>query len=190
MKKRIALFLSCIFALVVLSACNGDTPTTTGGAPTQAPTQPGSGDTTGAPSAVGIYFSPLGVKLEIGAPPAPALEALEGALGEPLSELECPSCALKAKDIDYRYDGFVLTVTYPETGDDYITGIKLTGDKYAAPGGVTIGSAPEEIFAAYGTDYREDNGFYTYTQGLSTLQFAVKEGKVAQILYGYDWDNA
>jgi len=178
--------LSCLFALAVFSACDSGDPATTGGASTQAPTQPGSGDPIGAPPAAGIYFSPMGVKLEIGAPPAPALEAL----GEPLSELPCPSCAMLAKDVDYRYDGFVLTVTYPETGDDYITGIRLSGDKYAIPGGVTIGSTLEEVLAAYGTDYQENNGFYTYTQGLSTLEFSIKDGKVVQILYGYDWDNA
>ncbi|MDR2688072.1 MAG: hypothetical protein LBB75_09990 [Oscillospiraceae bacterium] len=183
MKKLIALFLACAFALA-LAACGGGPPTPTGNGSTQPTARPDPGATQD------IYFAPGGVRLEIGAPPAPALEALEGVFGEPLDERDCPSCALQAKDIDYRYDGFVLTVTYPEKGDDYITGIKFTGDKYATPGGITIGSTPEEVFAAYGTDYRENNGHYYYAKELSVLHFAIVNGKVKQIAYEYDWDNA
>jgi len=179
MKKLIAILLACIFALALFAACDGDTPATTGNNPTQPSTQPDSG----GPAVQGLYFSPKGVKLEIGAAPAPALAALKEALGEPLSELPCPSCALKAMDIDYTYDGFKVTVTYPEEGDDYITTVKLSGDNYAIPGGISIGSTAEEVFAAYGTDYSEKNGHYYYTEGLGVLHLAIANGKVTQIAY-------
>jgi len=179
MKKLIA-FLLAGMLILALAACGGEKPAPTGTTPTQAPTQGGS-DPAGVITE--LYFQPKGVKLEIGAPPAPALAALKEALGEPISELECPSCALQAMDIDYTYDGFKLTVTYPEQGDDYITTIKLSSDKYTIPGGITVGSAPEDVFAAYGTDYRENNSHYYYTQGLSVLHISIVDGKVAQIAY-------
>ena len=180
MKKTIAVFIAALLALA-LFACGDNKPTTTN--PTT--TQPG-----GMPTQSELYFAPGGVRLEIGAPPAPALEALEAALGAPLSELERPSCALKAKDINYVYDGFVLTVTYPEQGEDYISGIELSNDKYAIPGGVTIGSAAEALFAAYGTDYEEENGHYYFKKGMSILHVAIANGKLAQIAFEYDWKNA
>jgi len=176
MKKLIAILFASLFAFALV-ACDGGDPAPTG----NTPAQPSAGA-----AAQDIYFAPNGVKLEMGAAPAPALEAL----GEPNTTLECPSCALKAKDVDYTYNGFKLTVTYPEEGGDYITGVKLLDDTYTIPGGVTIGSTLEDITAAYGTDYEETNGFYKYTQDLSTLTFAIVNGQAAQIIYAYDFENA
>ncbi|MCL2494204.1 MAG: hypothetical protein FWE98_00935 [Oscillospiraceae bacterium] len=179
MKKTIAFFIAALLALA-LSACGDNKPTTT--SPT---TQSG-----GKPAQSELYFAPKGVRMEIGAPPAPALEALEAALGAPLDELECKSCAQKAKDINYNYDGFALTVTYPEQGEDYISGIDLSNDKYSIPGGITIGSTAEALFAAYGTDYEEENGHYYFKKGMSILHVAVANGKLSLIAFEYDWDNA
>jgi len=178
MKKIIALILTCMLALA-LFACGGEKPTPTGNTPTQS--DPGTNG--GGAAQTEIYFAPKGVRMEIGAPPAPALEALKAAIGEPLSELPCKSCALKAMDTDYNYDGFTVTVTYPEQGDDYITTIKLSNDKYTIPGSITIGSAAEDVFAAYGTDYRENNGHYYYTKGPAVLHIYIANGKVAQIAF-------
>jgi len=179
MKKTIAFIIAALLALA-LFACGDNKPTTT--SPT---TQSG-----GTPTQSEIYFAPGGVRLEIGAPPAPALEALEAALGAPLDTFESESCALKAKDINYRYDGFVLTVTYPEQGEDYISGIDLSNDKYTVPGGVTIGSTEQALFADWGTDYEEKNGHYYFKKGMSVLHVAIANGKLAQITLEYDWKNA
>jgi len=174
MKKIIAILFAGLFVFA-LAACDDKPPTTT----TTKPTQASSGATQD------IYFAPKGVKLEMGAAPAPVLEAL----GEPKSKLECPSCAIpNAMDTDYTYPGFKLTVTQPEKGAPYIANIKVSDDTYTIPGGVTIGSTPGEVFAAYGEGYEENNGFYKYTQGLSTLEFSIVDGRVAQILYGYVFD--
>jgi len=176
MKKLIAFLLAGMFALA-LFACNGDRPGPTGNTPT---TQSGSSP------AQDIYFAPKGVRIEMGAAPAPVLEAL----GEPKNTFESPSCALKAKDINYNYPGFVLTVTYPEQGEDYITQVQFDNDDYKTPAGITIGSAFEDVLTAYGTDYEEKSGHYYYTQGLSVLHFAIKNDKVAQLSFEYDFINA
>jgi len=180
MKKFIAILFAGLFILA-LAACDDDTPTTT--TIDNNPTQSAPG-TDVAPEVGDIYFAPGGVRIEMGAAPIPVLEAL----GEPEESEEVQSCALKAKDIRYKYPGFLLDVTYPEQGEDYVTGIRFTEDKYTTPGGVTIGSAFEEVTAAYGADYTEKNGFYKYTQGKSTLEFSIVNGRVAQILYGYNFD--
>ena len=186
MKKIIAFLLAGMLALA-LFACGGDTPAPTVITPTQPTTQGNSGPVS---MSTDLYFSPKGVKLEIGAAPAPALEALKAAIGEPSKTFESESCALKAKDINYMYQGFVLTVTYPEQGEDYICNIDLDTDDYATPGGIRIKSTAEDVFAVYGTDYREDNGHYYYSEGMSILHIAIKDGRVSLLAYEYDWDNA
>ena len=175
MKKAIAILLAGLFAFA-LFAC-GDKPP----APILT-TQPGA--TTAAGLQTEIYFAPGGVRIEMGVPPTPVLNAL----GAPTSTLEVPSCALKAKDIRYIYPGFLLDVTYPEEGEDYITALRLTEDMYTVPGGITIKGTLAQIEAAYGTDYDADNGFYKYTKGKSTLEFSLVEGEVRQIRYNYLFD--
>jgi hypothetical protein len=175
MKKIIAILLACLFALA-LAAC-GDGPSNPGNTTTR-PAVTGSVE--------GIYFAPKGVRIEIDALPEPVLAAL----GEPLHELPSKSCALQAQDIIYNYPGFDLTVTYPEQGEDYISNIDLPDDTYTIPGGITIGSAAEAVFAAYGTHYREDNGHYYFTKDMSVLHFIITNDLVTGITYQYDWDNA
>ena len=183
MKKILAFVLAGVLALA-LFACDSNPPDPPENNTTN-PTQV----TSGASGDVieDIYFEASGVRIEMGALPAPVLEAL----GDPETEpFESQSCALNAKDINYKYPGFVLTVTYPEKGDEYITGVKFSDDGCKTPGGITIGSTFEALTAAYGTDYEEKTGFFTYKQGLSSLEFSIKDGKVNQIIYAYDFINA
>ena len=180
MKKLIAILFTGLLAFA-LFACNDNPPDPTGNTPT---TQSSPG------AAQDIYFAPKGVHIEMGAAPAPVLDALKDALGEPLKIFPSKSCALNAEDINYKYQGFELTVTYPERGEDYITGVRLLTDDYATPGGVRVKGTFEEVLAAYGTDYEENSGEYTYSQGLSRLKFMIIDGKAEQIIYEYDFLNA
>ena len=183
MKKIIALLLTGILALA-LFACGGDTPDKPTESNNTNPTQASSG--TPGDIIEEIYFESAGVRIEVGVLPEPILEAL----GEPEKTFESKSCALNAKDINYKYNGFVLTVTYPEKGDNYIAVIKLPDDACKIPGGITIGSTFEDVTAAYGMDYKESTGFFTYSQGLDSLEFSIEDGKVNQIKYVYDFINA
>jgi len=163
MRKTLAAAL-CALTLLALASCGG----------AENPTNPSG-------SAFNFYFAPKGVQLVMGADPAAVLPAL----GEPLKTFPSPSCAINAVDTNYRYPGYVLTVTDPDKGGDYITSVQLSDDTYATAEGVYIGSGFDEVTAAYGTDYKEDNGFYTYTRGRSTLQFKITDGAVTQIVYDY-----
>jgi hypothetical protein len=129
-----------------------------------------------------IYFAPNGVRIDLGAPAEPILEAL----GEPLRFVEDPSYAHQEIDnTRYRYEGFDLTVIYPKQGSPLIADIKLTNDMYSIPGGITLGSTLEDVLAAYGTQDRKEHGFYYYTQDKSTLRIAIQDGMVVQILMDY-----
>ena len=177
MKKIIITALAALLALS-LAACGGTSPDTGSDAATTEPTvnaQPSAGHT----------FAPNGIAITIGAEPSSVLAAL----GKELDSFTLESCAIDAKDIEYRYQGFRLNVTYPEKGEPYITGIQLTDDTFQTPERLYIGSPAEDIKMAYGPDCKEENSFYTYTQGRSTLQFHEKEGLVDQILYGYIFDE-
>ena len=175
MKKIIALALSALF-IFSLAACGGGTepPAESTGDPT-ASSNPASEDA--------FFFAPNGIRLTIGEHPEPSLTAL----GEAIHSFEVDSCAVDAKDITFHYPGFELTVTYPEQGEPYVTGIKLLDDTHATPEGLFIGSPAEDIFAKYG-EMEDNNGFFRYQRGVSLLEFGVIDGEVRQILYGYDWD--
>ena len=163
MKKIFAAALA-VLLLAALAGCGGD----------PKPTNPGGNDGN-------FYFEAKGVRLAMGAEPAAALAAL----GEALHSFDCPSCAIDAVDTTYAYPGFELTITDPDRGENYITSVILKDDTYTTPEGVCIGSTLDEVLAAYGTDYKEETGFYTYTRGRSTLQFEIASGAVGQIQYDY-----
>jgi len=170
MRKLFAFILS-ILLLAALAGCGG------GPAKPTDPANPGGGEP-------GFCFEPKGVKIVMGAHPDTALPAL----GEALHSFEKPSCAINARDTTYNYPGFDLTVTYPDRGEDYITNITFADDTYFTAEGITIGSDFDEVMAAYGTDYEEVKGHYTYTRGRSTLEIAIIGGAVEQIIYDYLFD--
>jgi hypothetical protein len=109
---------------------------------------------------------------------APVVEAL----GDPLDYFESESCAFKGLDKVYYYSGFELT-TYPLDDVDYISTIDFKDDTVSTKEGIFIGSSLDDVKAAYGEDYKEENGFYTYTKGDSTLTFIMENDAVTAITY-------
>ena len=95
---------------------------------------------------------------------------------------ETTSCAFKGLDKTYSYPGFDL-YTYPLNGTDNVNSIYFTDDSAATAEGIRIGSTKEEMEAAYGTDYTEEFGVYTYTKDDSTLSFIVTDGIVESVEY-------
>lgn len=179
MKKYLALALALMlaFALAACGGNGGDTPTD--------PVNPISGTTansSSAPQITELYFEYNGLRMEIGMEPTQLLADL----GEPEETKETKSCALNAKDVNYYYPSIRLTVTYPESGDPYLTNIKLEDDAVATPGNIKVQTSTlAEVIAAYGTDYKETSGAYTYTQGDGQLEFMIQNDLVIQIKYNY-----
>ena len=103
-------------------------------------------------------------------------------LGEPETYFEAESCAFQGLDKTYNYPGFEL-VTYPIDGVDYISNIYFTDGTVSTAEGIQIGSTLEEMTAAYGEDYTENFGQYSYTDGDTQLSFLIEDGKVASVEY-------
>lgn len=109
---------------------------------------------------------------------APILEGL----GEWENYAETTSCAFKGLDKTYSYQGFDL-YTYPLNGKDNVNSVYFVDDTVSTPEGIHIGSTKEEMEAAYGTDYEEEFGAYTYTKDKSRLQFLVTDGVIDSVEY-------
>jgi len=107
------------------------------------------------------------------------------ALGEPLGIFEAPSCAFDGIDRIFSYPG-VQIHTYPVGDSDYVHTIMFLDDSHrTAEGAIRLGSAIQSVFDAYGEDYSYDSGMYTFTRGLTTLEFFVENDMVMGITYGF-----
>jgi len=169
MKKFIVLLLaSCLLLLV---ACGGG-----------ADSEP---STNGRPRNVAGNHSFIynGTAITMGADPTP----VRAALGEPRNEMREPNCAIEGEDVLYTYPGIILTFTYPaDGGAPFITGLRLLDDSVATPEGLTIGSYTADITQIYGVASREDNNFFYFDKGQSSLEISVNsDGEVNQVIYQY-----
>lgn len=196
MKKLFALALAAALMLT-LAACNDDAQTNS----TPTPTPPGTStveptDSTQDQPTQAVERGPVpevteGSKytfvysLEGGQCKLPMNQEftqLASWLGEPVSYFEAASCAFDGLDKTYNYPGIEL-VTYPVDGVDYISDIYFTDDTVATPEGIKLGSTLEEMLAAYGEDYTENFGQYSYTDGDTILSILVEDGAVAAVEY-------
>ena len=168
MKKIFAAIL-CVLMLTALAACNG-------GTNPPSPTVPSN-----ISSAGNFYFEVKGIRLTIGADP----EAVLDSLGEARNTRVDNSCAEVAVETIYDFINYELSINEPAGGQPYIKSLSLKDDTYPTVEGIYIGSSFEEVTAAYGTDYAENNGFYTYTRATSTMQIQITNGAVSQLVYDY-----
>ena len=126
------------------------------------------------------YFEADGVKIAI----MDEADAVMEQLGDPASEFEADSCAFQGKDMFYYYGGFQLTVNDVD-GVNRITAVTLVDDTVKTPEGLGIGSAEEDITAAFGNDFTQTAGLYVYRYGDMSLQIKAENGKVTSIVYAY-----
>jgi len=107
------------------------------------------------------------------------------AAGEPIGVLELPSCAFEGMDRVFRYPGADL-YTYPVGDDDFVYNIAFFDDSIrTAEGGIRLGSSLQAVLDAYGNDYSLDTGMYTFTRGLTVLEFLVDDDTVIGITYRF-----
>ena len=179
MKKFIAAIVVALLALG-LAACGGtDTPPPTNQTTTE-PNNHASGQPTNEANHSFIFH---GTAITMGADPHPVIAAL----GEALNESREPNCAIEGEDVSLQYPGIIITLTYPADGSTpFITGVRLLDDSVTTPEGLTIGSPAADIARLYGQYDREENGFFYFNQGRSTLEIAVGgDNLVNQIIYQY-----
>jgi len=105
--------------------------------------------------------------------------------GQPIGELELPSCAFDGMDRVFRYPGADL-YTYPVGNDDFVYNIAFFDDTVrTAEGGLRLGSNLQAVLDAYGDDFSYDSGMYTFTRGLTVLEFLVADETVIGITYRF-----
>ena len=128
--------------------------------------------------ASGYFFEYNGTSIYMNTDVVPVIEAL----GEARDYFEAESCAFKGLDKVYSYPGIEIS-TYPMDGKDYISSLDLADDTVSTPEGIYLGSTVDDVIAAYGEDYQESLGSYTYTKDDSKLQFITMDGEVIGITY-------
>jgi len=106
-------------------------------------------------------------------------------LGEPSGIFERPSCAFDGMDIIYGYPDIEI-FTYPVGDKNHVHTVNFINDSpRTTEGGIRMGASLQDVFDAYGTEYTYDTGMYTYTRGLTILQFYVENDIVWGITYGF-----
>ena len=105
-------------------------------------------------------------------------------LGKGYTVSEAISCVYEGMDKTFTYPGISI-YTFPTKGVDYIDTIVLTDATYKTPKGVAVGGTLEDIVAAYGDGYFDDNGVIVYSTGSDPadlksprLYFEMVDGKI------------
>ena len=178
MKKRVYVLAAALALGLGLSGCSGGSGAAKGATETTAAgdLKGSEEDSQGNPR--GFLFEANGVVMGMNEEVSPILSGL----GEYSNYAETPSCAFQGLDKIYSYNGFDL-YTYPKDDVDYVNSIYFIDESVSTPEGIHLGSAEEEMLAAYGEDYLEEFGVYTYTKEKSTLSFIVTDGVIESIEY-------
>jgi hypothetical protein len=103
-------------------------------------------------------------------------------LGEENTYFEAESCAYQGMDKIYTYNGFELSTNEIDK-KDYVTSVLLIDDSVSTPEGVSLFMTKEDMIQAYGEDYSEELGLYTYTKGESRISFLIKDNEITSIEY-------
>jgi hypothetical protein len=168
LNRIISIFFIIVFA-VSLASCNG------GGADITLPPEE---STSSAAQNNAFVFVYRGTSVA----PHAKMSELAAGLGETLSYEESPSCLYQGLDKDYTYPGFKLR-TYPMNGVDYVLNVCFVDDSVTTPEGIMLGSSRDEVIAAYGSSYTEQNGSTVYTIGKTELRFRFSDNGVTAIEY-------
>lgn len=126
----------------------------------------------------GYVFENDGITIGVDVDMAPIADAL----GEPKSIFEEPSCAAQGTAYLYTYPGFTVN-TYPDGETNLVGYITLKDDTVATPEGIDLSSTREDVIAAYGEDYAEDDKKISYEKDGMTLNFIFSGEDIASIEY-------
>lgn len=103
-------------------------------------------------------------------------------LGKADNYYEAQSCKHQGKEKVFTYERFELS-TYPSGNNDYVKSIWFRGEETETPEGIHIGSTIDEMMDAYGEDYTETQGRYSYSDEDTILTFYTKKGLVSGVEY-------
>lgn len=145
--------------------------------------EPGEPDTSS--SNASFYFELDGYVINMGQ----NMDDVFVAVGDPLGYFVTPSCAFEGNDIVFAYPG-VEIFTFPLDDYNLVHTISLRDDSVRTPEGLYIGIDFTRVLDILGDDYSHDSGMFTFSRGLTTLEFRVVDGTVMGITYGLILDEA
>ncbi|MCD8045270.1 MAG: hypothetical protein LUE90_01195 [Clostridiales bacterium] len=179
MKKMRAILAAGMVAVLAvgLAACGS----TESSSETAAESAAASGDSaqsaeTSAQEADAYTVTIEGTTIVMNAEAAPIIESL----GDDYSYFESESCAFEGLDKVYTYSGFKLN-TYPVDDVDYVSSVVFMDDTVETDEGICIGSAKEDVTAAYGEADEETDSALIYEKGDSTLTIGISDGAVSSL---------
>ncbi len=126
----------------------------------------------------GYVFESGGVVVAVDEEAAGIIEAL----GDSYKYFETASCGFGELDKMYDYGSFEIT-TYQLEGVDYVSDIRLKDDMVETPEGVGLFMTKEDMVAAYGEDYIDEQGVYFYEKGNMRLKFIFEGDEIVSIEY-------
>jgi len=128
-----------------------------------------------------FFFVINGVEVRMGEPALPIIEKL----GQYNDFFEAPSCAFEGFDRSWYYSGFVVHA-YPDGDEDFILSVVLNDDANGTDRRVFIGMSYEDMVAAYGSDYEQNQDQFLYRLGSTSLAFIISDDFIASITYRYE----
>lgn len=126
----------------------------------------------------GYLFENKGIVIAMNAKVAPILDSL----GEASDYFEAKSCAFEGLDKIYTYNSFEL-YTYEMEEVDYVAAVIFLDDSISTKEGIYLGSTLDDVLAAYGDEYTEELGLYTYELDKSKISFIIENDEVTSIEY-------
>lgn len=112
-----------------------------------------------------------------------AADEVIASLGEYSDMFEAPSCVHEGSDKVYTYQGFSVTSSPDENGDEYIAEAAIESADCKLGNGITIGSSIDDMAQAYGADYTDSFGFVTYELDGATASFVTDNGVITGITF-------
>lgn len=182
MKKKllIGILTMSMIAVFGLTGCGKDSKDEEPDTPAETQEDPSeeAAEKPAASGGKGYVFETDGITIGVDMDMAPIADAL----GEPKSLFEEPSCAAQGTAYLYTYPGFEID-TYPDGEDNYVCYIILKDDTVATPEGIDLSKTKDDVIAAYGDDYEEDDKKISYTKDGMTLNFIFSGDDIASIEY-------
>lgn len=114
--------------------------------------------------------------------PGGSFDAIKSELGAYTSCFEAASCAFDGNDQIYTYGSVQINVS-PLAGVNTIYMVTLLDDSLATPEGVRVGSARDEVVAAYGDSGIDRGTSLVYVAGMTELVFILRDGCVTSVQY-------
>lgn len=166
--KKLYLILLVLIAFIIFTACDsGQNEDESNGEPT-----PEVNDGPKNPTAFSFKMGEVLIEMD------EDISNIINRLGEPLGILEQPSCAFDGTDRIFSYPG-VQIYTYPKGNADHIHTIGFFDDSIVTTEGkIRLGSSIRDAIETYGDNYSFETGMYTFTRGLTFLEFLVDDNDI------------